>query len=315
MLREVIYFGGGKVAERLYENATYSVKAVIDNKKKGVWKDNGVEIIPYITIADYKQKYSNIQIWITSIAYLHEIERQLDREGISDYYVPTEIFASNDVPTDCDIMHEAWPMYLKENFDKSGMEILEIGSRVQTGANFRSLFQHANYTGFDIYEGENVDVVGDAHCLSKYFNKKFDLIFSSAVFEHLAMPWIASLEIIKLLKVNGHIFIETHYSYNSHERPWHFFQFSENALNVLFPEKFGMICIKKGCSNLLENARFSRVASEYLQGKYVGGLYCHSEFLGKKIAEVSDKELDWNRVDLGDVVGATRYPMHEYIKK
>lgn len=61
-----------------------------------------------------------------------------------------------------------------------------------------------------------------------------------------------------------------------------FFQYSENALNVLFPEAFGMQCVKKSCSNLLANAQFSEQASEYLRGKYVKGLYCHSEFLGKK---------------------------------
>lgn len=48
------------------------------------------------------------------------------------------------------------------------------------------------------------------------------LIFSSAVFEHFAMPWQVSIEMIKLLKEGGYLFIETHYSYSGHERPWHF---------------------------------------------------------------------------------------------
>ena len=57
----------------------------------------------------------------------------------------------------------------------------------------------ASYVGFDFYPGENVDVVGDAHKLSSYFghDEKFDLIFSSAVFEHLHMPWIVAQEIQK----------------------------------------------------------------------------------------------------------------------
>ena len=52
-----------------------------------------------------------------------------------------------------------------------------------------------------------MDVVGDAHKLSSYFHDEFDLIFSSAVFEHLAMPWRASIEIIKLLKKGGYIIL------------------------------------------------------------------------------------------------------------
>lgn len=37
-----------------------------------------------------------------------------------------------------------------------------------------------------------------------------------------------------------------------------FFQFSENALDVLFPETFGMHCVRKGCSNLIEGRRGKR---------------------------------------------------------
>ncbi|MBP5156273.1 MAG: glycosyltransferase [Treponema sp.] len=226
---------------------------------------------------------------------------------------PLSFFKDGTVPTDEDIKHGSWQEYLPTLCDFKGAEILEVGSRVVTGANFRSRFKNANYTGFDIYPGENVDVVGDAHKLSTYFkDKKFDLIFSSAVFEHLAMPWIASTEIIKLLKPNGYVFIETHYAFSSHERPWHFFQFSENALNVLFPEKFGIKCLKKGCSNLLRDAKFSEEACGYLQGKYVNNLYCHSEFLGQKVQDIPVGSLVWNGVSLEDVVGATRYPTPKF---
>lgn len=64
---------------------------------------------------------------------------------------------------------------------------------------------------------------------------------------------------------------------------------------------------KKGCSNLLEG-KFSEAASDYLQGKIVRGLYCHSEFLGQKIREVEDGLLSWDNVVLEDVVGSTKYP-------
>ena len=139
------------------------------------------------------------------------------------------MWRSGNVEISHNISHSRWPSYLKQLCDYEGKDVLEVGSRVVTGTNFRSLFEKADYIGFDYYAGDNVDVVGDAHRLSHYFDKKFDLIFSSAVFEHLAMPWQASLEMIKLLKPGGYIFVETHYSFSSHERPWHFFQYSENA--------------------------------------------------------------------------------------
>lgn len=219
---------------------------------------------------------------------------------------PSSSFSHKDVPEDKDINHDNWQKFLLEHFDREGLDVLEIGSRVVTGSYFGQSFKRASYTGFDYYSGENVDVVGDAHCLSSYFgNRKFDLIFSSAVFEHLVMPWKVSLEIIKLLKIGGYVFVETHYSYSSHERPWHFFQYSENALNALFPEKLGIECVKKGCSNLIKGC-FSRKASKYLRGYKVGGLYCHSEFLGRKIRETEN--LSWDDVSTEDAANNTKYP-------
>jgi hypothetical protein len=38
----------------------------------------------------------------------------------------------------------------------------------------------------------------------------------------------------------------------------------------------------------------------------VKGLYCHSEFLGRKTRDVD--LFDWNNVNLDDVVGDTKYP-------
>ena len=149
--------------------------------------------------------------------------------------------------------------------------------------------------------------MGDAHKLSSFFeeNDKFDLIYSSACFEHFAMPWVVANEISKLLKVDGFVFIETHFSYSSHERPWHFFQFSDMALKVLFSEALGFKCIEAGMSNPIIG-RFSSFADTYLINKPVTGLYCHSEYLGKKVKNVDN--FDWSQIDLASIVGETKYP-------
>jgi len=217
-------------------------------------------------------------------------------------------FLAPDVPLSKLVSHQKWRKYLYEIGNKEGMKILEIGSREVTGpSKDRKAFDKAEYTGFDYYPANNVDVVGDVHKLSSYFKKseKFDLIYSSACFEHFAMPWLVAVEIAKLLKVGGLVFIETHFSYSSHERPWHFFQFSDMALKTLFSKALGFECIEAGMSNPLV-ARFSSLADEYLRNELVGGLYCHSEYLGRKVREVED--FDWNKVDLTDVVGTTKYP-------
>jgi len=145
------------------------------------------------------------------------------------------------------VSHLKWQKYLYEIGNKPGMRILEIGSREVTGeSSARKEFSLAKYIGFDYYPGKNVEVVGDAHKLSSYFEdqEKFDIVYSSACFEHFAMPWIVAVEISKLLKIGGIVFVETHFSYSSHERPWHFFQFSDMALRTLFSPALGFECIE-----------------------------------------------------------------------
>ena len=217
-------------------------------------------------------------------------------------------FLVPDVPMSKKISHQKWQRYLYEIGNKSGMRVLELGSREVTAeSNARNEFAKAEYVGFDFYPGNNVDIVGDAHKLSSYFGEqeKFDIIYSSACFEHFAMPWVVATEISKLLKVGGIVFIETHFSYSSHERPWHFFQFSDMALRVLFSEALGFECIEAGLSNPIVG-RFSSLADTYLKNKPVVGLYYHSEYPGKKVKDV--KNFDWKKINLTNIVGETKYP-------
>lgn len=215
---------------------------------------------------------------------------------------------SKDVPLSDRISHQKWQKHLVELGNRPGMRILEIGSREVTGSSgYRRRFDRADYVGFDYYPGENVDVTGDAHRLSCYFSgeARFDMVFSSACFEHFAMPWVVASEIAKVLRVGGYVFVETHFSFSSHERPWHFFQFSDMALRVLFPEAAGFECIEAGMSNPIVG-RFSSLADAYLRNRPVNGLYCHSEYLGRKVRDVGD--FDWRTADVAGLVGNSEYP-------
>ncbi len=99
--------------------------------------------------------------------------------------------------------------------------------------------------------------------------------------------------------------MESHFSFSSHERPWHFFQFSDMAMRVLFSPPLGFQCIESGVSNPIIG-RFSAEADASLRYQPVNALYCHTEFLGKKVRDVPD--FAWERVDLESVVGGTEYP-------
>jgi hypothetical protein len=77
------------------------------------------------------------------------------------------------------------------------------------------------------------------------------------------------------------------------------------ALKVLFSPALGIECIEAGASNPIVG-RFSSLADEYLRFKPVTGLYCHSEFLGRKVRDVD--KFDWCEVNMEEVVGRTKYP-------
>ncbi len=187
------------------------------------------------------------------------------------------------------IGHEHIWSWLSRHFNQQGLKVLEVGSRaVSSQALWRKAIPDVDYTGFDFHSGENVDVVGDAHYLSSFFDESyFDLVISFAVFEHLAAPWLVAEEIAKVLKVGGTVLVESHFSFNEHELPWHFFQFNSRGLEVLFPAELGFETIDLGLSSPIVG-RFSAEAAPYLRGQPIKNLFCHSSFAGRKLRHVSD---------------------------
>ncbi len=197
------------------------------------------------------------------------------------------------------------------------VKVLEIGSRnVSSAASWKKHAPLCNYTGFDLLGGDNVDVVGDAHQLSKYFgDETFDVIISSAVFEHLAIPWVVIEEIAKILKVGGQVCTETHFSFCEHELPWNFFQFHPNGLQYLFNESLGFEIIDAGFSNPL-CAWFSSESSEYLKGKRIGNIYCHANLLSRKTRSVLTSKsgpFDWRKTLSG--LHKSSYPENTGLSK
>lgn len=203
-----------------------------------------------------------------------------------------------------------WP-WLSTFANREGFRVLEIGSRaVISDSVWKQFIPRCAYTGFDIIEGKNVDVTGDAHQLSRLFDlNSFDLVITSAVFEHLAMPWVVAEEIAKVLDIGGILCLETTLCFGEHELPWHFFQFNANALECLFNRSLGFEVIDSGVDNPMIG-RFAHDACDYLRGKPIGGLWCHSSIVVRKVENVfKDPEAhhDW-RASLKTVTGQTMYP-------
>lgn len=91
------------------------------------------------------------------------------------------------------------------NFFKN-VKVLDVGSLDINGSN-RDLFEDSEYTGIDVGEGKNVDIV----CLGHKFNAPcnyYDTIISTECFEHDMFYEKTITNIIRMLKPGG-LFIMT----------------------------------------------------------------------------------------------------------
>jgi hypothetical protein len=178
-------------------------------------------------------------------------------------------------------------------------KVLEIGSRARSGISRRGLFpESCDYVGFDIADGENVDVVGDAHKLSDYFpTDYFDFVFSVSVWEHLVMPWKVSVELNKVMKKGAQAMINTHQSWPSHEEPWDYFRFCDSSWDSLFNSQTGFRIIKRGTGVKCVMApvrAYTPITANAVEWHY--------GYLATRcvVEKVGDTKLEWN-VDAGSL--------------
>jgi SAM-dependent methyltransferase len=65
---------------------------------------------------------------------------------------------------------------------------------------------------------------------------RFDVVFSSDVFEHIDRPWLAAQEITRILKPDGIAIIHTLWSWRNHPCPIDYWRFSPECLSFLFAD-------------------------------------------------------------------------------
>ncbi|HUA78067.1 MAG TPA: methyltransferase domain-containing protein, partial [Acetobacteraceae bacterium] len=169
-----------------------------------------------------------------------------------------------------------------------GLEVLEIGARLlpNHAEAPRERFPKARrYVGMDVHPGPMVDIVGDVHELSRLVGcASFDAVVSSAVLEHLAMPWIVAGEINRVLRPGGLTYHIAPQSWPVHEEPNDFWRFTDEALKLLFGEPFGFEVLSAG---MADRARIYPLNKEWGDlGLPFGYGYASAWVLARKVREI-----------------------------
>jgi SAM-dependent methyltransferase len=144
-----------------------------------------------------------------------------------------------------------WCRFVEAMRERGGT-VLEVGSRrdvgPMTGGVERDPFgPGCSLVGCDIHPGPGVDFVVDVHSLSSVVAQaSLDGVFSVAVLEHLAAPWVAAAEINRVLRTGGltmHLTVQT---WPIHEQPNDFWRMSDRGLELLFGSATGFEVVESG---------------------------------------------------------------------
>lgn len=205
-----------------------------------------------------------------------------------------------------DPFHVVFNEFLSLSKQASSPRILEIGSRNVSGVTRKDLFSNfTEHVGFDVIAGDGVDIVGDAHKLSENFSLDyFDSIYSISVFEHLLFPWKCVLEINKVLRTGGYVFVSTHPAWPTHELPWDFWRFPQNGFHALFNQYTGfeIISLTEG----LPCKIYSLVDDAATRKNCFGAMNQGVALIARKTGNYRSDLLKWD-IEVSNVVD-TMYP-------
>ena len=110
--------------------------------------------------------------------------------------------------------------------------IVDVGSYEVDKKSMKPIFSKHRYIGVDICKGPNVDIINKDYVIP-LADESCDAVVSSSCFEHDEMFWLTFLEMVRLVKPNGYIYICAPSTGPYHGYPgdcWRFYKDSWKAL-------------------------------------------------------------------------------------
>lgn len=143
-------------------------------------------------------------------------------------------------------------------------QVLEVGSRsYELQDTYKPLFPEDKYvyTGLDIQEGPNVDLVPGHNFLWKEIeNESFDLCISGQTFEHNPYFWVTFAEIARVLSPGGYLCIIAPGAGPVHRYPYDCWRF--------YPDSWRSLCSLTGLTLVEDYFEQDDIASMVPGGKW-----------------------------------------------
>ena len=132
---------------------------------------------------------------------------------------------------------EFFEKFIKTHLDREFKNLLDVGSAHING-NIRQnvIDAEIEYTGLDMREGRNVDIVLNAHDIPKKFDKEsFDIVACFDTLEHDEMFWITIENMKWVLKKGGYLLIGVPGRNTPfHEEPQDYWRFLRTSVESWF---------------------------------------------------------------------------------
>lgn len=139
-------------------------------------------------------------------------------------------------------MHKSSMMRMKwfideyaSQIDKENIKVLDVGSYNVNGS-YKDLFteEKYDYTGLDMEEGPNVDIVLDKpYDWSSIKTDSYDIVISGQAFEHIEFFWITMSEMARVLKKDSLICIIAPNGFAEHRYPVDCYRFFSDGMIAL----------------------------------------------------------------------------------
>jgi SAM-dependent methyltransferase len=114
-----------------------------------------------------------------------------------------------------------------------GATVVDIGAQNVNGSLKDVIPGNLRYIGVDFVEAKGVDVVLDDPYTLPFESESIDIVVTSSCLEHSELFWVLFLEILRVLRPNGLLYINVPSNGDFHRYPvdcWRFYPDSGNAL-------------------------------------------------------------------------------------